>query len=109
MERITKVELSLTDMDGFIVFKWLRKEMNYDIQAAKSLMKRGIIDFHGNEDKALAFYNYLIRNAQCGVRLIIDISHPVGRNMGSYAVTLPSESELKEQKKYEKEFKRDEL
>jgi Ni,Fe-hydrogenase maturation factor len=100
MEHLAKVEIvSAHFLD---VFKWLRKEMDFSIIEAKELSKDGqIIDFRGDCNKALAFYNYLNQMITTSAKLIINDTFDSRGAVGSYVIT---KEEIVDDEKYFKEW-----
>jgi hypothetical protein len=100
MNQIAKVELiSVYYLD---VYKWLRKEMDIPIVEAKNLSQSGnVIDFNGDIEKAISFYNYLNSCMTNSARLIIDHSYST---IGCVGAFVDLEENMLESIKYSIEF-----
>lgn len=85
MEMIAKIELiSISHLD---VFKWLRKELNLGLLESNELSKNGkVIDFNGDIEQAIIFYNYLHSCGTNSARLIIDHTYDTRGCIGAYYI-----------------------
>jgi len=74
MKQIAKVEI--IDADRKEIYKWLRKrEVYLPMKDVFEMSKQKVVDFHGDYEYALEFFNYLQNNPPNSARLIIDVSY----------------------------------
>lgn len=56
------------------VYKWIRTNMFLGIKESMDLSKSRVIDFYGDYNKAVEFYNYLKSFPRSSTKLIIDVN-----------------------------------
>jgi len=87
MKQVAQVKI--ISANHFDILKWLRIEMSWmSIKDVKEKSNQKIIDFDGDYEKAIKFFDYLHGCLPNSARLIIDFSYDTRGAVGSYGVTI---------------------